>query len=387
MLLLYQQTVFGGENSNSYEHPLDPGMKALYTTTWDSHGHYSVNILNQCALNSAYNLCNFKFEVPGYISGSAGVPNFGWGITEYSSQDIDGDGIANPVLYCWAAFPAVQIPSGDAVEFAFRSIYPALSLQAVELTTAGAGNGLGLYYGPAPVLEPDNDYDNDGLTILEEYENKTNENNPDTDSDIMPDGWEVDNILNPLLNDADNDADNDGLTNLIEYLNATNPQDNDSDNDGLFDAYEVNNNLNPNQDDSQNDTDNDGLTNLQEQTYQTNPNSADSDNDTMPDGDEVFAGTDPTDSESYLFVSQLNMFSKYQQIDIPVICWTSEPSKTYTIWVKADSIGENFVVLDNNVISRGTETIYPDQGGGPNAVPHPRVNENPRIYKVSVNPE
>ena len=42
---------------------------------------------------------------------------------------------------------------------------------------------------------------------MDEYNNATNPENPDTDGDGMPDGWEVQNNLNPLMNDAAGDPD------------------------------------------------------------------------------------------------------------------------------------------------------------------------------------
>ena len=41
------------------------------------------------------------------------------------------------------------------------------------------------------------DWDGDGLTNSEEQSQGTNMNNPDSDSDGLPDGWEVNNGLNP----------------------------------------------------------------------------------------------------------------------------------------------------------------------------------------------
>jgi hypothetical protein len=69
------------------------------------------------------------------------------------------------------------------------------------------------------------DYDNDGLSDLKEYENGTDPANADTDGDIIPDGWEIEYGLDPLVDDASADADGDGYTNLEEYQKGTNPAD------------------------------------------------------------------------------------------------------------------------------------------------------------------
>ena len=53
-------------------------------------------------------------------------------------------------------------------------------------------------------------------------------NNADTDSDGMPDGWEVTNGLDPLVDDSAGDPDVDGLINLDEYTNGTDPNNADT---------------------------------------------------------------------------------------------------------------------------------------------------------------
>ncbi len=59
----------------------------------------------------------------------------------------------------------------------------------------------------------------------------------DTDSDEIPDGWELNYGLDPgNADDAWQDLDSDGLTNLREYQLGTTPIDADSDGDGLIDG-------------------------------------------------------------------------------------------------------------------------------------------------------
>jgi hypothetical protein len=120
----------------------------------------------------------------------------------------------------------------------------------------------------------------------------------DSDSDGMPDDYELALGLNPLINDANSDADNDGLTNIQEFNAGTNPLVPDSsqlsqsvsatfsvstsvstldtDGDGMRDDWEIAHGLDPLRNDSTEDTDGDSFTNIQEYNAGTNPISNDS---------------------------------------------------------------------------------------------------------------
>ena len=121
------------------------------------------------------------------------------------------------------------------------------------------------------VDDADGNPDNDGLTNLEEFNNGTDPFDPDTDDDGMPDGWEVANGLDPLVDDADGNPDGDGLTNGEEYVHGTDPNDPDTDDDGMPDGWEVANQLDPTTDDSAADPDDDQYSNLAEYQGQSDP--------------------------------------------------------------------------------------------------------------------
>ncbi|MBU1167791.1 hypothetical protein KKC60_05330 [Patescibacteria group bacterium] len=90
------------------------------------------------------------------------------------------------------------------------------------------------------------DEDNDGLTTLEEMAAGTQVDADDTDQDGLPDGYEVENGLNPLdEQDSSQDADNDGLRNIDEYKYQSSINDPDSDRDGFQDGAEVQRGYNP----------------------------------------------------------------------------------------------------------------------------------------------
>jgi len=110
----------------------------------------------------------------------------------------------------------------------------------------------------------------------------------DSDSDGIPDLYEMLHGLNPMDAADASSPSGGGLSNLQKY------QQLDTDGDGMPDYWELANGLDPqNPADAALDLDGDGLTNLQEYQHRTNPRVADTDGDGMNDGDEVLAGRNP----------------------------------------------------------------------------------------------
>ena len=111
------------------------------------------------------------------------------------------------------------------------------------------------------------DWDGDGLTNAEEQAAGTDMNNPDTDNDGLPDGWEATYGLNPnSASDANADPDGDGLTNSQEYASGTNPNSADTDGDGVADGSDPFPN-DPN-DGSSSDSDGDGIPDAYDPDYE-----------------------------------------------------------------------------------------------------------------------
>jgi WD40 repeat protein len=120
------------------------------------------------------------------------------------------------------------------------------------------------------------DTDGDGLPDLREAALGTDPKDPDSDDDGMPDGWEVDNSLDPITNDASGDPDEDNLINVQEHQRGTDPNNDDSDGDGMPDGWEVDKNLDPTTDDASEDPDEDHRPNVEEYKVGADPHKADS---------------------------------------------------------------------------------------------------------------
>jgi parallel beta-helix repeat protein len=130
-----------------------------------------------------------------------------------------------------------------------------------------------LYWPSVDTNDANGDPDDDDVNNLEEYHSGTDPNSSDTDGDGMPDDWERDNGFDPL-DDSDGalDPDEDDLTNAQEYNAGTNPNSADTDADGMPDGWEVDNSLNPLVDDADDDLDSDGYSNIIEYLHDGDPN-------------------------------------------------------------------------------------------------------------------
>jgi len=137
-------------------------------------------------------------------------------------------------------------------------------------------------------------------------------NPADTDGDGMLDTYEIENGLDPSVNDAAGDKDGDTLTNLVEFQRGTRADKADTDGDGLNDNVETNTGIyvspaNTGTNPLVADSDGDGLIDSAETntgTYVsaanagTNPHIRDTDGDGVSDGLEVSLGSSPVSAAS-----------------------------------------------------------------------------------------
>ena len=93
------------------------------------------------------------------------------------------------------------------------------------------------------------DPDRDGLVNGDEFANGTNPRRADTDGDGLTDLWEIESLLNAQSaagdNGANGDPDLDGLVNKDEMKLGTDPYNWDSDSDAMPDGWEVGEGIQP----------------------------------------------------------------------------------------------------------------------------------------------
>ncbi len=144
------------------------------------------------------------------------------------------------------------------------------------------------------VVDEKRDDDEDGLTLLQEYQYGTNPHAADSDNDGYPDGQEVENGYSPA---------GDGLL--------------DKNGNGVSDAWEVEKFGAILDDDADVDADKDGLSLLEEYHYNTDPTRADTDGDGYADGREVQHGYDP-DAPGDARI-KMTMVIKKINVEVPIV--------------------------------------------------------------------
>ncbi len=152
-----------------------------------------------------------------------GLPDFFENFENWSKlADSDGDGLPDSIEEYLGSAPNNIDTDGDGL----NDFYEVFGTYTDPTKTDTDENG---------VNDGDEDFDEDGLTNLEEFENKTNPYIADTDSDGLSDGDEVKTHETDTLVA---DTDGDGLDDGDEIVLGTNPLVQDTDGDGIIDSKE-----------------------------------------------------------------------------------------------------------------------------------------------------
>ncbi len=137
--------------------------------------------------------------------------------TNPTVADTDQDGLDDGVEFSLMTDPTSSDSDGDGLNDGFEV---SNGLDPLDNGSVNINNG------------PNGDPDSDGVKNIDEFILGTDPNNPDTDGDGLPDGFEFSNGLDALDNGdidanqgADGDPDGDGFSNALELAQNSNPLD------------------------------------------------------------------------------------------------------------------------------------------------------------------
>lgn len=152
-----------------------------------------------------------------------GLPDFFENFENWSKlADFDGDGLPDSIEEYLGSDPNNIDTDGDGLNDYYEVFGTFTDPTKADTDENGINDG-------------DEDFEEDGLTNLEEFENKTNPYINDTDGDGLSDGDEVKTYgTNPLVADTDGD----GLDDSDEIILGTNPLVQDTDGNGVIDSKE-----------------------------------------------------------------------------------------------------------------------------------------------------
>lgn len=184
--------------------------------------------------------------ITGTVSTSASpagvVPPTGKIIVTATSTTTGATGSASLMLP--RPFTITSLPSGQSFNLtAFIDANDNQTLDPMEWSASYASNPIVLSSDKSGVSINITllDSDWDGLPDLDEMNiYGTNPLSMDTDSEGMPDKYEVDHHLDPRRDDSMEDRDFDFVSNIDEYLNGSNPNSAYSDSSGLSDYQKLN---------------------------------------------------------------------------------------------------------------------------------------------------
>jgi len=279
-----------------------PALKSYWIRAWrDSNGNFSNDFWEaqgDCVTNPVYlagDVANANVALSDPDTDSDGLPDW-WEMKWFYSlnyganDDPDGDGITNIQEYLYGTDPT---SSGSVPRRAISGTVTYAGPQTGTIYVAVSTNaGAGIVESQS--LSQPGAFAFTNLPGLKTYWVKALR---DSNGNVANDFWEAQGnyAANPVyLNDNVTDA-NIALA------------DPDTDSDGLPDWWEMKwfSSLNYGPGD---DPDGDGLTNLQEYQYGTNPNNADTDGDGISDGDEARYGENPAVSNVYASVPFVELF-------------------------------------------------------------------------------